>query len=550
MRSGRTLRLVVVAALGATVWCAAAQARGLAPLSFTPPDAITEALASGRITTAQAALERARSLFRLPSVRTRYGFVLRPGPRDATLILRDLVARRSQLPQAERAEAAAILARPDDVGGVDPETYDLPASAVRVDCTTDFCVHWVPTTADAPPSTDTDGDTIPDYVETAEQTLETIWQKEIVELGYRPPLSDLGSPNHGPDARIDVYLANLGALGLYGYCTTDDPNASDPSYPYSAVSAYCVLDNDFSASEFTSGANGTAALQVTAAHEFFHAVQAAYDFFDDLVFIEGTATWMEDEVFDEIDDNRQYFAASALTRPNVPFDLAISSPSSNLFGFQYGAWVFFRYLSDTFGSDLIRRSWELASDASSADEDEYSLQAIDHALAARGSSFRDAFAGFAAANAFPALGYHDAETADWPSPQPSRTAAVRAARPLAGAVGLDHLTSWYGVFTPGAGAKASSKLAVALDLPASARGSTATILVVRKSGAVRAVVPRLNAKGDATVAVAFGRGAVAGVELVLTNASARYQCWQRTVLACSGLPLDDDQRFRYSVRLR
>ena len=55
---------------------------------------------------------------------------------------------------------------------------------------------------------------------------------------------------------------------------------------------------------------------------------------------------MEDEVYDDVNDNYQYLPASPLGRPDVPFDLAISDFSSPSYGFQYGAFVFFRYLTE------------------------------------------------------------------------------------------------------------------------------------------------------------------------------------------------------------
>ena len=39
-------------------------------------------------------------------------------------------------------------------------------------------------------------------------------------------------------------------------------------------------------------------LQFTAAHQFFHAIQFGYDAYEDAWFMEGTAAWIEDEVYD------------------------------------------------------------------------------------------------------------------------------------------------------------------------------------------------------------------------------------------------------------
>lgn len=47
---------------------------------------------------------------------------------------------------------------------------------------------------------------------------------------------------------VDIYLADVGANGLYGYCTTDDPNALDPNI--FDVSVFCVVDNDMSPAQF------------------------------------------------------------------------------------------------------------------------------------------------------------------------------------------------------------------------------------------------------------------------------------------------------------
>ena len=52
---------------------------------------------------------------------------------------------------------------------------------------------------------------------------------------------------------------------------------------------------------------------MTAAHEFFHAVQFAYNAFQDSWLLESTAAWVEDEAFDSVNDNYQYLRSSALT---------------------------------------------------------------------------------------------------------------------------------------------------------------------------------------------------------------------------------------------
>lgn len=41
----------------------------------------------------------------------------------------------------------------------------------------------------------------------------------------------------------------------------------------------------------------------------------------------------------------------------------------------------------------------------------------------------------------------------------------------------------------------------------------------------------------------FSSKKVAAVSVTLVNASTRYRCGKRTVLACQGLPKDDKERF-------
>jgi hypothetical protein len=509
-------------------------------------DALARALERGRIDEATYALERARSLFDLAGVRARYGAdVRRPDPRAATLVLRDLVLRLRDLTAAERAEARSILARPTD-GAADPQKDGYSVSEEPPFCSTNGCVHYVASTPDAPDLTDTDpADGIPDYVETASAVLEEVWATEVTELGYRRPKSDLTSANNGGDGRIDVYLANLGDEGLYGYCTTDDPNAIDPNstYRYYDFSAYCVVDNDYA--EFPAPSNGIRGLKVTMAHELFHAVQFAYDAAEDAWFMESTATWMEDEAYDRINDNRQYLPYGPLGRPRVSLDL-------NRGYAVYGAWIWPRFLVETGEDvDIIRRVWRKAA-AAPGDRDMYSLQAYAAVIAALGARFRWAFADFGMYNAAPAALYEEGRS----YPTPPDDERIRITSWNGGAAGselLDHLTNAYVRLTPGGGVSSTARLAVSLDGPPRRTGTEASVVVFFTGGRVRFVPLPVNRRGDTSTVVPFKAGRIARVEVVMTNASMRRDggCWRdpRRRYACWAYPRDDDLRFRYAVTL-
>ena len=107
--------------------------------------------------------------------------------------------------------------------------------------------------------------------------------------------------------------------------------------------------------------------------------------------MEATATWAEDEVFPDINDNLQYLRHGPLRRPHVPLD---EFETGGLH--QYGDWIFFRYLTEQLPDgdvmpDLVRQMWGRA-DGSAGARDMYSMQAVRATLAARGESWARRFA--------------------------------------------------------------------------------------------------------------------------------------------------------------
>ena len=120
--------------------------------------------------------------------------------------------------------------------------------------------------------------------------------------------------------------------GLYGYCAPEGSGSARDR------KAYCVLDDDYTGFPRTQLEN----VQVTAAHEYFHAVQYAYDATEASWFMEATATWAEDEVYDAVNDNVQYLRAGQLGRPDLPLDRSYTN------GNHYGNWIFFRYLTEKY----------------------------------------------------------------------------------------------------------------------------------------------------------------------------------------------------------
>jgi hypothetical protein len=530
----------------------AGHAKRLPTLTPVAPDALSRALERGELSEAQYALERARSLFRLGAVRREFGAVAKPRPRDATPILRDLLARLRALSPADRVAAKALLARPSD--NTFPEEHHWDSDAipqVTCDATKPLCVHWDsnPLNADSPPPADLSPmNGIPDAVDKTLATFVGVWNLEIGTYGFLAPLADTTSPGQSADPETDIYLADIGPDGLFGYCTSDDPNAYDFSYPFYDVSAYCVVDDDFA--NFGSAHTPDEFRHVTVAHEFFHAIQFHYDWLEDLWLMEGTAMVMEDQYADTVNDNVNYLGHSALTSPATPVDRGSG-------GFEYGAWIFWRFLIEDRGELanplIIRQIWERAAAASTDTDgpgpdtvasDQYSLQAAINVLNTRGIRFRDAFQKFARVNRFPGDFYSEGNTYPASTTAKAWDLGVRGSTTGLIAAKLNHLSSRYYRLRPGSRTPTNATLRITVDGP-SLGSPSALVIVTHTSGPRTFLIIPLNASGNGARTFAFGRGSVSRVDLALTNRSSRMACGMGTDYSCTGRGVDDLRSYSF-----
>jgi hypothetical protein len=278
-------------------------------------------------------------------------------------------------------------------------------------------------------------------------------------------------------------------------------------------------------------------------------VQFAYDAFEDGWFMEATATWAEDEVFDDINDNVQYLRSGPLRRPRIPLDK---------FGglHHYGDWIFFRYLTERFPDGVgmpvvVRQMWQRA-DGSAGARDMYSMQAVRAILVSRGTSFERTFARFADASRRPAEVY--AEGADNGYPRAplagSRNLGPRESSGWLARV-LDHQSSATLRFVPRGLTGAAWRLRVNVDLAARFRGSLAVVTEHPVGQPAVTSLMTLDRTGAGVTRVPFVDGQVASVEVTLVNASTRSRCWvsQFSAYSCFGVPRDDNltQRIRATV---
>jgi hypothetical protein len=211
---------------------------------------------------------------------------------------------------------------------------------------------------------------------------EHVHQVENEELGWRDPKSD--GRRGGGLGKTDVYLSQIGGQ-LFGYAAPDrGQNTRGHPIPR-RLYGYLVLDNDYSPFEFP-GTKPIADLEVTIAHEYNHILQFGYDAYQDPWFAESTAVWMEDQVYNDLDDYLRYER-----RWVKLFDTPLTASSIK----EYGSAVWNQWLARRYGRALIRRAWAGAIHARPGG---FSVAAYETAIAAAGpSTFSHDFARFAAA---------------------------------------------------------------------------------------------------------------------------------------------------------
>ncbi|GAB2781388.1 hypothetical protein GCM10027020_38740 [Nocardioides salsibiostraticola] len=445
--------------------------------------------------------------------------------RDASMVLRDLQIVREDLSPADQAAARKLETRPNK-----------PLQS----CNEFICVHYDPSQVNP---TDANTNEVPDYIDFALATVTHVHDTYIA-AGYRSPLPD---GTNGGDARIDIYIDNIGP-DVYGYCTTD--TAGIPKGKTSDTWAYCVLDNDYSKAEFKTN-TPLENLQVTAAHEYFHATQYAYDFYEDRWLLESTATWMEDEMYDGVDDNINYLpGSSALTVPKAPLDSYGDSQ------FQYGNWIFWRFLTERHTTaqaglpTLVRDVFTKVDDAAGG-PDKYSLQALKGVLRSRGRTLPRTLAEFAAANRAPKTNYEEGRANKYPTAKPAKKFKLSNRKTRTGPVSirLDHLSSATTRFIP-KNTRNKARIKLTIDMDETNRGSAAIVSTKLKSGKIKTNMVKLNKQGNGRYATKFGKAKVKYVELTLVNASDRFNCFEDTEYSCAGDPKDDNVEEKFSAVLK
>ncbi|HEY7456076.1 MAG TPA: MXAN_6640 family putative metalloprotease [Solirubrobacterales bacterium] len=295
-----------------------------------------------------------------------------------------LLALLAALPAAARAgdqwTFRAPLARPTDHPDPARHSYSVPEAPRSPACAGRFCVHWVGEGIDAPDPTDANGDGVPDYVERVLRVAAHVSRVENGRLGWREPRSD--GRRGGRRGKTDVYLKELGRL-LFGYAAPDRGQAPQGRRLPRRLHGYLVLDNDYDPFQYP-GTRRQAALEVTFAHEYCHILQMGYDAYQDAWMAESTAVWMEDQVYNGVNDYLRY-----VRRWVRLYRTPLTANSIR----EYGGTVWNEWLVRRYGRDLLRNAWSRALHTRPGG---FSVASYDSAIrAGGGSDFSRDFARFA-----------------------------------------------------------------------------------------------------------------------------------------------------------
>ena len=203
-----------------------------------------------------------------------------------------------------------------------------------------FMLHYDRNGDHAVPSADSSGNGVPDYIDSAAVILDHVWHVEVDEMGFQAP------PNQEGET-VDIYHVCFTKFRYYGLtCFTMEDIPSLPGINYTS---YIEIHSDFESGFYTKGLD---ALKVTAAHEFNHAIQLGYQFRgEDIFFMEMTSTWMEDYVYNQVNDYIQYLNRFIPNISDIRFN-ACDGWS------EYGNSIFMHMLEKKYGAEIAVEMWE------------------------------------------------------------------------------------------------------------------------------------------------------------------------------------------------
>ncbi|MGH7723868.1 MAG: MXAN_6640 family putative metalloprotease [Candidatus Eiseniibacteriota bacterium] len=332
------LALVLVLASPARVSNAHPAASGLpADEGSASLAALDAAVERGEMTYAAAGRQKLLFLFERGHMDAAYSLDGNRPARCATLVIEDLRQNLDRLDEGGRA----LYDRYVTGGGLSTTSSGGPApNVLLVHETTHFWIEYNTTGPNVVPLLDVaPANGVPDFVEATAATMETSWQTAVITLGYN------AAPGSSTTLYNGKYLVQFQAQGAYGFTTVT-----------SGARTRIVLHNNYIGFPPNDDPDGPVlgALRVTGAHEYKHAIQRTYSLWSEGGWLELDATWMEDIVYDNVNDYYNYISgpASPFTEPQTPLDVdAFGSTGS----YEDCNWQL--YQTEKFGLAHMRDFW-------------------------------------------------------------------------------------------------------------------------------------------------------------------------------------------------
>lgn len=210
------------------------------------------------------------------------------------------------------------------------------------------------------------------FVQATAAAFDSAYHYQVEDLGFPAPPADNGLDG----SELDVYIVNM-PISYYAETIAEDEvvNTSRDDY-----TSWIRIDNDFTG-YYTSGLDG---MRVTVAHEFFHMIHIGVRWafpesqlgYNELFFYEISGVWMEDMMYDRINDYLAYLP-NFFVRPTFSFFYFGSST------YAYAQAIWNHYLTKRFGVQTVRDIWlEMMN--------QDVLSAMESVLSKRNSSFKSA----------------------------------------------------------------------------------------------------------------------------------------------------------------
>ncbi len=398
---------------------------------------LNDAYERGDIDYETALVDQVLSIFEPQYVKDKYGLEGLQPDKCATSLFMEIRANWKRLSPATQDTLLPYLLRPTEPGSPEPYGHAYTTTAQYFDSPGEhFRIWYVSTTDDAPSLSDVNpADGVPDWVNRCAEICDEVWEMVVDSLGFQAPPQD-GSwypagQDYGGSSRYDVYIEDLGQ-SIFAYTQSE--------YGYSgsrSATSYIVLDDDYWwYPSYNQGRVPLDAMKVTVAHEFFHAVHFGYDALDtdDRWWMEISSVWMENTVYDDVDDYIAYLP-SFFNDPGIPLDEFNGRH-------EYGSGIWAMFLDQKYGVDIVRSIWEYCVTTKA-------LQAAQTALADRGSSLAEAFQLFTVWNYFTGSRANQDLYYDEGDKYPTVTFKNRHIQyPASGEGTIDHLAADYIGFIP------------------------------------------------------------------------------------------------------